>query len=146
MGNMLTDGARVYVTQCRPEGLVLEQVSATGGETSAIPSPIKNMWMDDISPDHSQLLVGSFKPQEAEKHLSGPCPYLQVLLVVWVTSGPLTAIGRLTGDKSCSSRRLTCTWRTPMERLPTGSCRCVVRLCAAFLPMEAAFDFLFMTR
>ena len=59
MGNMLTDGARVYVTQWRPEGLVLAQVSATGGETSAIPTPVKRMLIDDISADHSQILVGS---------------------------------------------------------------------------------------
>jgi eukaryotic-like serine/threonine-protein kinase len=59
MGNMLTDGARVYVTQWRPEGLVLAQVSATGGETSAIPTPVKSMMIDDISADHSQLLVSS---------------------------------------------------------------------------------------
>jgi Tol biopolymer transport system component/predicted Ser/Thr protein kinase len=60
MGNMLTDGARIYVTQFRPEGLVLAQVSATGGETSAIPAAVENMRIDDISADHSQLLVGSF--------------------------------------------------------------------------------------
>jgi eukaryotic-like serine/threonine-protein kinase len=59
MGNMLTDGARVYTTQWRPEGTVLAQVSATGGETSKIPAPVKSMEIHDISPDHSQLLVGS---------------------------------------------------------------------------------------
>jgi len=59
MGNMLTDGARIYVTQFRPEGQVLAQVSATGGETSAIPAAVKGMMIDDISADHSQLLVGS---------------------------------------------------------------------------------------
>jgi len=59
MGNMLTDGARIYVTQFRPEGQVLAQVSATGGETSAIPAAVKDMMIDDISADHSQLLVGS---------------------------------------------------------------------------------------
>ena len=62
MGNMLTDGARIYVTQFRPEGLVLAQVSATGGETSAIPAAVENMMIDDISADHSQLLVGSTVP------------------------------------------------------------------------------------
>jgi Tol biopolymer transport system component/predicted Ser/Thr protein kinase len=62
MGDMLTDGARVYVTQWRPEGLVLAQVSASGGETSAIPSPVERMMIDDISSDHSQLLVGSQEP------------------------------------------------------------------------------------
>ena len=59
MGNMLTDGARVYVTQFRPEGMVLAQVSTSGGETSAIPAPVKSMVIHDISGDHSQLLVGS---------------------------------------------------------------------------------------
>jgi|HubBroStandDraft_1064217.scaffolds.fasta_scaffold00232_5 Tol biopolymer transport system component/predicted Ser/Thr protein kinase len=59
MGNMLTDGARVYATQWRPEGVVLAQVSATGGETSIIQAPIKSMAILDISLDHSQLLVGS---------------------------------------------------------------------------------------
>ncbi len=59
MGHMLTDGARVYVTQFRPDGMVLAQVSTTGGETSAIPSPVKNMTVHDISADHSQLLAGS---------------------------------------------------------------------------------------
>jgi Tol biopolymer transport system component len=62
MGNMLTDGARVYTTQFRPEGMVLAQVSSTGGQTSAIPAPIKSMRIDDISADHSQLLVGSMVP------------------------------------------------------------------------------------
>ena len=62
MGNMLTDGARIYVTQFRPEGLVLAQVSATGGETSAIPAAVENMMIDGISADHSQLLVGSMVP------------------------------------------------------------------------------------
>jgi eukaryotic-like serine/threonine-protein kinase len=62
MGNMLTDGARVYVTQFRPEGMVLAQVSTTGGQTSAIPTPVKSMMIEDISGDHSQLLVGSMVP------------------------------------------------------------------------------------
>jgi Tol biopolymer transport system component/predicted Ser/Thr protein kinase len=62
MGNMLTDGARVYTTQWRPDGVVLAQVSSAGGQTSAIPAPLKSMRIDDISPDHSQLLVGSIVP------------------------------------------------------------------------------------
>ncbi len=59
MGNMLTDGPRIYVTQWRPEGMVLEQVSTTGGESLSIASPIKNMRINDISADHSQLLVST---------------------------------------------------------------------------------------
>jgi Tol biopolymer transport system component/predicted Ser/Thr protein kinase len=62
MGNMLTDGARVYTTQWRPDGVVLAQVSSSGGETSTIPAPVKSMDIHDISGDHSQLLVGSMVP------------------------------------------------------------------------------------
>jgi serine/threonine protein kinase/Tol biopolymer transport system component len=62
MGNMLTDGARIYVTQFRPEGVILAQVSTSGGETSSIPIPLKNIQVLDISPDHSQLLVGGVAP------------------------------------------------------------------------------------
>ncbi len=69
MGNMLTDGARVYVTQFRPEGVVLAQVSASGGETSVIPTPVKNMIIYDISSDRSQILVGT-----AEESGSGQTP------------------------------------------------------------------------
>jgi eukaryotic-like serine/threonine-protein kinase len=67
MGNMLTDGTRIYVTQFRPEGLVLAQVSARGGETSAIPAAVENMVIDDISADHSQLLVGSLRPSGSKE-------------------------------------------------------------------------------
>jgi Tol biopolymer transport system component/predicted Ser/Thr protein kinase len=59
MGNMLTDGARVYTTQWRPDGVVLAQVSSAGGETSTIPAPIESMALLSISPDHSQLLVSN---------------------------------------------------------------------------------------
>ena len=62
MGNMLTDGSRIYVTQFRPESMVLAQVSTTGGESSTIPTPVENMVIHDISADHSQLLVGTLEP------------------------------------------------------------------------------------
>ncbi len=62
MGDMLTDGARVYVNQFRSEGPVLVQVSVTGGETSTIPTPIPSMSVADISSDHSQLMVGTMSP------------------------------------------------------------------------------------
>ena len=58
MGGMFTDGSRIYLTQFRPEGLVLAQVAVGGGESSSIPVPIDSMMLSDISPDHSQLLAG----------------------------------------------------------------------------------------
>ena len=58
VSSMFTDGSRIYLTQFRPEGLVLAQVGVGGGESSSIPVPIESMAIMDISPDHSQLLAG----------------------------------------------------------------------------------------
>src|SRR5579864_4548556 len=55
ISSMATDGSRIYLTQLRPEGLVLAQVAVGGGETSSIPVPIESMTLLDISADHSQL-------------------------------------------------------------------------------------------
>jgi len=62
IGRMSTDGNRIYLTQFRPEGLVLSQVSVGGGETSSIPVPIDAMTLLDISADHTQLLAGKLIP------------------------------------------------------------------------------------
>jgi serine/threonine protein kinase len=55
---VLTDGPRLYITESTGTKQVLVQVSSTGGETSQIPTPFTNIVLSDISPDHSQLLVG----------------------------------------------------------------------------------------
>ncbi|HTF42788.1 MAG TPA: protein kinase, partial [Terriglobales bacterium] len=54
---MVTDGSRIYFVQILNGGTVLMQVSAAGGESSAIPTPIRDPMILDISPDHAQLLV-----------------------------------------------------------------------------------------
>ena len=59
LSNEVTDGSRVYYGLVRPEGAVLAQVSVAGGETSTIPSPLTNIYVLDISRDHSQLLVST---------------------------------------------------------------------------------------
>jgi eukaryotic-like serine/threonine-protein kinase len=56
---MATDGSRVYVTEYLKGHYVLSQISATGGETSQIATPFKSVFIADISPDHSQLLIGA---------------------------------------------------------------------------------------
>jgi len=95
MGNMLTDGARVYVTQFRPEGMVLAQVSTTGGETSVIPAPVRNMMIHDISADHSQILVGTI-----EESGSGQSP----LWTVPVPAGSPRQLGNILAREGAWSR------------------------------------------
>jgi eukaryotic-like serine/threonine-protein kinase len=54
---ILTDGSRLYINETVGGTNVLAQVSATGGETSIIPTSFANIYISDISSDHSQLLT-----------------------------------------------------------------------------------------
>ena len=61
---LVTDGARLYLTETESSIFTLAQVSTGGGETVRLPSPIPGPQLFDISPNRSQLLVGSYKPIE----------------------------------------------------------------------------------
>ena len=56
-GTVVTDGARLYFSEFEADHSVLAQVSAGGGEVISIPAPLQNAWVEDISPDHTELLV-----------------------------------------------------------------------------------------
>jgi eukaryotic-like serine/threonine-protein kinase len=55
----VTDGSRIYFDE-RGDATRIMQVSIAGGETSAIPTPFANANAEGMSPDHTQLLAGSF--------------------------------------------------------------------------------------
>src|SRR5207253_8641605 len=59
-GPLLSDNARIYFNEISGDQFVLAQVSTSGGEVAAIPTPFTNSQAVDISHDRSQLLVGSF--------------------------------------------------------------------------------------
>ncbi len=56
-GSVVTDGARLYISEVVADHGVLAQVSTGGGEVVSIPTPFQNAWVEDISPDHTELLV-----------------------------------------------------------------------------------------
>jgi len=55
--NVLTDGSRLYINETTGTKPSLVQTSIKGGDTAIIPTPFSNVFMSDLSPDHSQLLV-----------------------------------------------------------------------------------------
>jgi serine/threonine protein kinase/Tol biopolymer transport system component len=70
-----TDGARVYVSEYLGGHFVLNQVAAASGETSPIPTPFRNIFITDISPDRSQLLAGVWEgTQHQNEFWSVPVP------------------------------------------------------------------------
>jgi len=66
---VLTDGPRLFVQESVGGHFVVAQVSASGGETVPIPTPFQNICLDNISPDKSELLMGTFTGSELEQPL-----------------------------------------------------------------------------
>jgi serine/threonine protein kinase/Tol biopolymer transport system component len=58
---LVTDGARLYFTERRGGRYTLAEVPAEGGEVVPLPTPFPNAESFGISPDHSELLIGSFE-------------------------------------------------------------------------------------
>jgi len=55
---LVTDGTRLYFMTPNKGGWTIAEVSASGGEVAQIPSHLEDTWLDDVSPDGSQLLIG----------------------------------------------------------------------------------------
>lgn len=66
---ILTDGPRIFVQENRDGKYVVAQASSSGGDTVPIPTTLPNVALNNISPDKSELLVGSFTGAEQEQTL-----------------------------------------------------------------------------
>ena len=66
---VLTDGPRLFLQENINERFVIAQVSATGGETVPIATPFANVTPLNLSPDKSELLVGSFTGAELDQRI-----------------------------------------------------------------------------
>jgi serine/threonine protein kinase/Tol biopolymer transport system component len=64
---LLTDGARLYITETQGNKQILVQASTAGGETSQIPTPFGSVAIADIAPDHSHLLAADIVGTEASE-------------------------------------------------------------------------------
>ena len=55
---LVTDGTRLYFMMPKKTGWTISEVSTSGGEIAQIESHLEDIWLDDISPDGSKLLIG----------------------------------------------------------------------------------------
>ena len=86
---LATDGSRVFFTEASGGRWVLAQVSIAGGDAIEIPTQFSNVAVNDISPDHSELLLSAYEGT----HTEAP---------VWALPIPSGSPRRL-GDITCSS-------------------------------------------
>jgi len=66
---VLTDGPRIFVQENIGGRYAIVQASSSGSDTAVIPTNFANVALDNISPDKSELLVGSFTGVEEEQIL-----------------------------------------------------------------------------
>ncbi|MGA2416227.1 MAG: protein kinase [Candidatus Sulfotelmatobacter sp.] len=66
---VLTDGPRLYIQETIHGHFALAEVSASGGDTVPIPTPFPNLDLDNLSPDRSEVIVGSFSGLEIDQPL-----------------------------------------------------------------------------
>jgi Tol biopolymer transport system component/predicted Ser/Thr protein kinase len=66
---VLTDGPRLYIQEYIDARFEIAQVSAGGGESVPMATPFPNVALDNISPDKSELIVGSFTGYEIDQPL-----------------------------------------------------------------------------
>ena len=66
---VLTDGPRLYFQENINGRYVIGQVSAGGGESVPISTSFPNVALNNISPDKSELLIGSFTGYELDQQL-----------------------------------------------------------------------------
>lgn len=66
---VLTDGPRLYIEENVHGRFVVAQVSASGGDTVIMPLPFPNTSLNNLSPDKSELVVGSFTGSEIDQPL-----------------------------------------------------------------------------
>jgi DNA-binding winged helix-turn-helix (wHTH) protein/Tol biopolymer transport system component len=68
-GKLVTDGSRVYFVVRDVTGWNLMQTSVEGGNIQRTPTPFDNTRIFDLSPDHTQFLIGQFTHEGEETAL-----------------------------------------------------------------------------
>jgi Tol biopolymer transport system component/predicted Ser/Thr protein kinase len=66
---VLTDGTRLFIQENVHGRFVVVQVSASGGDTVPIAMPFPNVALNNLSPDRTELVVGSFTGSEVDQPL-----------------------------------------------------------------------------
>ena len=99
-GKLVTDGSRIYFVVRDVTGWNLMQTSVEGGNVQRTPTPFDNTRIFDLSPDHSQFLIGQLTHEGQETALwlwpvQGGAPRrvgdVMATEAVWSPSGNLIA-------------------------------------------------------
>lgn len=66
---LVTDGTSIYFLERQGDHWNLMRTSVAGGESQVLPTPARNAVVLDVSPDRTNLLIGSFEERETRMPL-----------------------------------------------------------------------------
>jgi serine/threonine protein kinase len=101
---LLTDGSRIYFNSGEPQAPVVRQISIGGGDSLPFQTSVNNLIIEDISPDHSSLLVGARVANEGAP------------VELWLTP-TLGGSPRRVGNLLCSSATPCAGWSPNGEQI-----------------------------
>jgi Tol biopolymer transport system component/DNA-binding winged helix-turn-helix (wHTH) protein len=94
MSALATDGQRLYFQAADGDRIALGEVSVSGGDSALIATPFLNTFLDDIAPDGSSILIGTFEGTNEESPIwvlplpaGSPRP-LRAVAAQWVVWSP----------------------------------------------------------
>jgi DNA-binding winged helix-turn-helix (wHTH) protein/Tol biopolymer transport system component len=92
---LVSDGTRLYFQESSQHGASLMQVSTQGGESVRLPVALDEPMVYDISPNHSELLVGGHTPESDSPGPEG------LLWVVPLPAGAPHRVGDIVAHDAC---------------------------------------------
>lgn len=94
MSALATDGQRLYFQATDGDRIALGEVSVSGGDSALIATPFLNTFLDDIAPDGSSILIGTFEGTNEESPIwllplpAGSPRLLGAVAAQWVVWSP----------------------------------------------------------
>jgi Tol biopolymer transport system component/DNA-binding winged helix-turn-helix (wHTH) protein len=93
-GPIVSDGGRLYFREGASNHYILAQAAVTGGEATALPTPLQAPYILDMAPNRSELFVGSSGPETSTSATSSNTGSMPPLWIYSLPGGALRRAGQ----------------------------------------------------
>jgi Tol biopolymer transport system component/DNA-binding winged helix-turn-helix (wHTH) protein len=97
-GPIVSDGLRLYFREGASNHYILAQAAVTGGEATALPTPLQAPYILDMAPNGSELFVGSSGPETSTSVTASNTGSMPPLWIFSLPGGALRRAGHAAAD------------------------------------------------
>jgi len=97
-GPIVSDGLRLYFREGATNHYTLAQAAVTGGEATALPTPLQAPYILDMAPNRSELFVGSSGPETSTSVTPRDTSSMPPLWILSLPGGALRRAGETAAD------------------------------------------------